>query len=137
MGTILVMDHYVMFAFIKWNVDAKGKQQLIGRLCPRCNFIQSFSLKNEIILLVSNLLCWKIISWNFFFNSSRTLKENPFHKYFRNIPLSHESHERSANGKFIFYNFQFVNGNIKKYILTSWLKLGQKRVVSLTAFVEL
>ena len=26
MGTILVMDHYVMFAFIKWMVDAKGKQ---------------------------------------------------------------------------------------------------------------
>lgn len=25
MGTILVMDHYVMFAFIKWKVDAKGK----------------------------------------------------------------------------------------------------------------
>ena len=25
MGTILVMDHYVMFAFIKWMVDAKGK----------------------------------------------------------------------------------------------------------------
>ena len=26
MGTILVMDHYVMFAFIKWMVDAKSKQ---------------------------------------------------------------------------------------------------------------
>ena len=26
MSTILVMDHYVMFAFIKWMVAAKGKQ---------------------------------------------------------------------------------------------------------------